>query len=521
MTEIQIGSTVNVIRGSFKDFQGVVSQITNNNIVVELNIFGRKVSVPLQLDDFDIEHISPLYKFRSLIEKDINRILDEQLEQWWIDKLPFEQNNPVAEWEEFLEYQKQLEVITNQKKEALLNEFAQAFAAIDKLGFDWARQKWEAEEQIWLPFTYLFNEKRRQRQVNEDKDSFSMMPTIDDSIFQAYARWGEAESQAWRYKNLPSQETSLAMQQKAREEAQLLVEEMRASFHKHHGLILPDHVFTFWAFWLSLNDALKDVMDFIGILPTGIFDTFGDKEEYPIEQDYRSTHSHYNDPPEFLTVLSGNSDGHHFGLWYDDPANEPIGLMSYYSSEADGISNNGAKTLLEEVRYQIESASTMDSSFISVEEYRLIQIQLSALREHVMLFETGERLETGEKYLETYREPLSGKRIATVDYAGISIPGCFLERDINSISTAILNDDPIVDTWIELALHKCSENQPVYALALGRDLHWLSYKNPQREAAAAKLLEAAYKVLNRDALASIAILHHQYRNWINSVYTFD
>jgi hypothetical protein len=58
-------------------------------------------------------------------------------------------------------------------------------------------------------------------------------------------------------------------------------------------------------------------------------------------------------------------------------------------------------------------------------------------------------------------------------------------------------------------------------LALGRDLHWLSCKNPQRETAAVKLLEAAYKVLNRDALASIAILHLQFCNWINAVYTFD
>lgn len=521
MTEIQIGSFITIVRGPFKDYQGVVSQITNSNIIVELDIFGHKVPVPLQMEDFDIDCVGPLDRFRRLMEEDITRTLHEQLQQWWIDKLPFEQNNPVGEWEEFIEYQEQLEVITNQKKEALLNEFAHAFAAVDKLGFDWARQKWQAEEQIWLPFTHLYNEKRRQWRENKDKDSFSIMPTIDDPIFQAHQRWWEAESQAWRYKNLPSEETSLAMRQKALEEAQLLVEEMRTSFHKHHGLILPDHVFTFWAFWLSLNDTLKEVMDFIGVLPTGIFDTFSDKEEYPIERDYRSKYSHYNDPPEFLTVLSGNCDGRHFGLWYDDPANEPIGVMSYYSSDGDGIGNNGAKTLLEEVRYEIESASTMDSSFISIEEYRLIQIQLSALRDHVMLFETGERLETGDKYLETYRECISEKRIVTVDYAGVFIPGCFLERDRDNIRTAILNDDPIVDTWIESALQKCNENQPVHALTLGRDLHWLSCKNPQRETAAAKLLEAAYKALNRDALASIAILHHQFRNWINSVYTFD
>lgn len=38
MSEIKIGSTVKIVRGAFKDFQGVVSQITNNNIVVELEI---------------------------------------------------------------------------------------------------------------------------------------------------------------------------------------------------------------------------------------------------------------------------------------------------------------------------------------------------------------------------------------------------------------------------------------------------------------------------------------------------
>jgi hypothetical protein len=56
------------------------------------------------------------------------------------------------------------------------------------------------------------------------------------------------------------------------------------------------------------------------------------------------------------------------------------------------------------------------------------------------------------------------------------------------------------------------DGRPADALALGHDLHWLSAGKPERQAAAAGLLEAAYRLLERDALADIAAVHHRHRN---------
>ncbi|TWH54454.1 hypothetical protein CAL7102_02492 [Dulcicalothrix desertica PCC 7102] len=45
MSEIQIGSVIKLIRGAFKDFEGVVSDFTNKGIVVDLDIFARNNSL--------------------------------------------------------------------------------------------------------------------------------------------------------------------------------------------------------------------------------------------------------------------------------------------------------------------------------------------------------------------------------------------------------------------------------------------------------------------------------------------
>jgi len=49
--------------------------------------------------------------------------------------------------------------------------------------------------------------------------------------------------------------------------------------------------------------------------------------------------------------------------------------------------------------------------------------------------------------------------------------------------------------------------KPAKALLLGRDLHWLSLREPEREALPAELLVAAYESLGRPKLAAIAAAH--------------
>lgn len=69
--------------------------------------------------------------------------------------------------------------------------------------------------------------------------------------------------------------------------------------------------------------------------------------------DHRLNSRFYRDPPEFSTALHGNTDGLHFGLWYDNPQESSAFVASYYSRDGGGVAYQG-QTLLEAVRKQIE-----------------------------------------------------------------------------------------------------------------------------------------------------------------------
>jgi hypothetical protein len=73
-----------------------------------------------------------------------------------------------------------------------------------------------------------------------------------------------------------------------------------------------------------------------------------------------------------------------------------------------------------------------------------------------------------------------------------------------------LGGDALADRVAE-AKRRAETGDAAEALALGRDLHWLSGDQPEREAAAADLLAVAYRALGRDALAGIVEAHHRHR----------
>ena len=62
---------------------------------------------------------------------------------------------------------------------------------------------------------------------------------------------------------------------------------------------------------------------------------------------------YYNDPPEFLTVASGGTDGLHWGYYIDDPHAPTFPVVSYYSNDAFELKIAG-KTLFEALREEIK-----------------------------------------------------------------------------------------------------------------------------------------------------------------------
>lgn len=79
-----------------------------------------------------------------------------------------------------------------------------------------------------------------------------------------------------------------------------------------YGLRLPRHVAVFCAFWASACAAERAALDHLMIGPFGLTEYFGDFGLQLTSWDGldERLHGRYRyDPPEFVTVLSGGSDG--------------------------------------------------------------------------------------------------------------------------------------------------------------------------------------------------------------------
>lgn len=522
MKNFKPGSVGAITAGPFSDFQGVVVKLQpGEKIVVEVEILGRKAEITLNQEQFELLGEDPRPRFRDEIEKDIDQMLQEEFDNWWLKQLDRPEDDLVAEWSAFCAFRQEFEAKAAVERQTLLNAFEASFTAIAEHGVSWAKQRWETETERWTPNAYRHEEfyKAARQQIKECPDDSGHWTDIWRHLWQAAnERSWKAEYMAWRQENLPDAATIEQMRLDARQKAQALVERVRSLVQQTHGLTLPDHVFAFWAFWLSLTPIERQEMHWIAT-PCGLFDLFSEEglQRKPIpELDHRLHYRYYRDPPEFLTLLYGGGDGLHFGLWYDDPRELPTGVMYYWNNDGIPVCDDGCQTLLQQVRFQIEKAVSQLEYDRYDNDSRHRRVRLSALRDAVMAFETAERPEMGSLYEKAYKQQRLGARIATEDGAGVAIPGfsaeTFPQRDLEVIRIAILGDAPIVQDWIVAALEACAEGQPAEALAFGRDLHWLSGGNPEREAAAAKLLDAAYRALGRDALAAIAFVHFQKRS---------
>src|SRR5690348_14784047 len=97
----------------------------------------------------------------------------------------------------------------------------------------------------------------------------------------------------------------------------------RLFLERRYGLQFPDSFFAFYEFACA-HSALLEVLgrDLMGMALTGRdlmgpFD-FLRASALP-EGDPLIDARYYNDPPEFLTVAFGRTDGLHWGYYIDDP----------------------------------------------------------------------------------------------------------------------------------------------------------------------------------------------------------
>lgn len=526
------GAGVEVVDGPFTGLTGLVRSVDGTKIEVEITIFGRATVVDLRVDQIELPEADPRARLREEIARDFDIQLERSDEQWWMERIDAPRDNLAGEWAAFEEYRSRMETAHAEQRRVLTAAFDATFtdAFVAEHGVAGVKEQWQAQAGQWTPNQERWKAAtewiRRGLKGDEPEVRAAAEREVDAARARALAtteRQDQAEYAAFRQRVLPDAETVARLREAARRKAAALVEPVRSAVRRTHGLELPDHLFTFWAFWQGLTEVERQSMDrWIGLRPGGVLSLLSrwstDLNQLATRDglDPRLDFRFYHDPPEFLTVLFGHSDGLHFGLWYDDPGMPADLVASFYSRDGGDIAWDG-ETVLEAVRWQIELAQFhLDyASEEPTEERREGRLAIALVRAAVMEFETTIRPEHGEQYMQRYKvQPQA--RIPTVNGAGVvCVSREPLERDLDAVRRAIEQDAPEVIHWAQAATLACAEGRPEQALALGHDLHWLSAGVQEREEAAARLLEAAYRSLGRDALAEIAAVHHRHRDLQN------
>lgn len=295
-------------------------------------------------------------------------------------------------------------------------------------------------------------------------------------------------------------------------------------FLRDWGLQLPESIFRFWSFLGSLGPVEKRALGDLGLSPFGIMDLFAEPGRPPAEDiDVRVHGRYYRDPPEFLTFMHGGSDGLHFGLWFDDGRTCNT-VASYYNNDGGEIDTT-ASTPLEAVRAVLERVWRDLEDDVQDAGVSARRDQLALLRGALTAVETGGRPEVGLDYSTRYDRaagPVDPDRITTLDGAGGLASGAStLDRpghrgaDEYKFATymyALFDDATALRANVQDARRRCAQGDPTEALLLGRDLHWASAGDPDREALANELLLLAYRALDRPALTAIAGAHHRHRS---------
>jgi hypothetical protein len=298
----------------------------------------------------------------------------------------------------------------------------------------------------------------------------------------------------------------------------------RRQLRQLYGFDFPDDLWRFWDFVRRLQplDPLHALADTLQVVLVGPFDVLAGRFDGLTPRYSHLLHWRYHDdPPEFFTVLAGDTDGLHWGYYLDDPAqprSPAAAVASYYAGDVFELSLDG-DNLFEAIRLQLEYLQRDNEDYRAEDKeqaplYDQRLEQLARLRERLVRYATGERTEVGEEYTERYagswtrsewvvaptREGM-GIVVPEEKYRPLSLVGPklwrFLRRHKNPVEL------------VEEARQALSEGFPGTALELGKDLWGMI--GARRRGYAYELLDAAYEALGRQALRTVLAVHRANR----------
>ncbi|MCB9568356.1 MAG: DUF2228 domain-containing protein [Myxococcales bacterium] len=280
-----------------------------------------------------------------------------------------------------------------------------------------------------------------------------------------------------------------------------------ARMQEVYGLRLPRSLAIFAAFWRSLDPLEARGAERLGRSPGGImiwFEDGGLDRRTRDGLDPRLECRFRCDPPELVTVMWGDSDGLHYGLWYDDPADPPTYVAHNYARDS-------AETWPDREPTPLGVLAAQARARIDEPDDEAPPLSVYAVREALEWFADADAEALAAD--PPAQRWLDAPRIPTLGTFGPALPegaGTIRVGDSYARIKAWREQPARVEKWIASARRECAEGKPAAALTFGLDLHWLDADGRREEAL--ELLVMAYEALGRHAHAETAKVHHAHRD---------
>lgn len=285
-----------------------------------------------------------------------------------------------------------------------------------------------------------------------------------------------------------------------------------------YGFDFPEDLFRFWQFANRVRplEPLR-ALESIGMHLVGPFEVLAGRFDGRTTRYSQLLHwRYYDDPPEFFSVLTtGDGDGLHWGYYLDEPGEPGSCVTSYFAKDDYEMSEEG-DSLFELARLQIEMAhqESLDDADEDEPADGVERRAIADLRDALMTFATGDRLEWGINYEEAYppRSERSARVVAaTCEGMGVVAPGDTY-RPLKIADEALwhqLRRDPNPVKVVKEAQRALRDGYPATALKLGKDLWGIG--GGRGKEYACDLLDAAYEGLRRPVLREVLRVHRENR----------
>jgi Uncharacterised conserved protein (DUF2228) len=269
------------------------------------------------------------------------------------------------------------------------------------------------------------------------------------------------------------------------------------------GFDFPEDFFRFQEFvseskarGLSLEDRP------LYVRPANVFKVFGGAEEFECEE---LETRFYKDPPEFVTLLKGRTDGLHWGYYVDDPRAGSFPVAHYYHNDAFVL--NAAANLFEALDeyaqdVQRTSRENLETDPDGEEVYRSDLQKLDAIRGALAPHLRGDH--AGRRVTAPTRDQM-GIVVRPELYRPVFGRDPFLEHDYVPTRAE-------VERYRVAALEELRGGRPGAALKLGKDL----WAYDEFYGASFAMLGAAYEALDLPLLKRRLELAGEFRDECDS-----